>query len=262
MANNDSEKDKDNKNALISDAEARGKIGRRVVYFALGAITVLGVTGIISVAFGKDATNGVKDILSMTLPVLGTWVGTVLAFYFSKDNFDSAAKQTSDLVRQLTLDQKLQEIPVKDVMISMTSSDTLKFLVDKSEDAINLKSEILENQFIKTGKNRLPFVDIEGKVKYIVHRSMIDKFISEKILFSDAAKASGLTLKDFLDADQYRQVAANFGTISPEAKLNAVKTLIDGNPDCSDVFVTEDGTKNGKTIGWITNVILAEKCRV
>lgn len=262
MPSDDAGNKQKSKKTTISDAEAREKIGRRVVYFALGAITILGVAGIASAAFGTESFGGVKDILSMLLPVLGTWVGTVLAFYFSRDNFDAAAKQTSDLVRQLTLDQKLQEISVKDCMISMTSTDTLKLVLERPEGEINLKSGIIEPMFDKAGKNRLPFVDVEGRVKYIVHRSMIDKFISVSALSSDGPKPCDLTLKNFLDADQYSQVAANFGTISPEAKLNAVKTLIDGNPDCSDVFVTEDGTKNGKAIGWITNVIMAEKCRV
>ena len=113
----------------------------------------------------------------------------------------------------------------------------------------------------KSGKNRLPLIDVDGKAKYLIHRSIIDKFISEKAL-SGTALTADLTFKDLLDSDQYKQISTAFGVVSRTAKLNAVKILIDSNPNCSDVFVTEDGTKNSKAIGWITNIILAEKSKI
>jgi predicted transcriptional regulator len=262
--------DQENERASREDAEARAKIGRRVVYFALCVIGILGLAAIAVAIYaptGEDAAKSkqrfdlVKDILTALLPVLGTWVGTVLAFYFSKDNFVAAAKQTSDLVRQLTPDQKLQEIPVVEVMISMTEPGTIKLNLDKPEDKINIKADILDALLSKSGRNRLPLIDNDGKAKYVIHRSIIDKFISEQAL-SGAIKPIDITLKDLLGGDQYKQMFTAFGTVSKNAKLNAVKTLMDGNKDCSDVFVTEDGTKNSKALGWITNVILAEKSKV
>lgn len=258
--------DPKNKN---TDSEERAKIGRRVVYFALGVIGILGLAAIAvaiyapageSIEKSKQRYELVKDVLTSLLPVLGTWVGTVLAFYFSKENFVEAAKQTSELVRQLTLDQKLQEIPVVDAMISMTDPNAIKFILDRPEDKINLKTDILD-LLSKSGKNRLPFIDTNGIVKYIIHRSIIDKYISEYAL-SGAIKPIDLTLKDLLCIDQYKQISSSFGTVGRDAKLNAVKNLIDGNLGCSDVFVTEDGTKSCKAFGWVTNVILTEKCRV
>lgn len=260
------------KNEKLSreDAKAREKIGRRVVYFALCVIGILGLAAIAVAIFapaGEDVAKSkqrfdlVKDILTALLPVLGTWVGTVLAFYFSRDNFVAAANQTSDLVRQLTPDQKLQEIPVVEAMISLTDPGTTKLTIFKSEDKIILKSDILDALLTKSGRNRLPLIDADGKIKYVIHRSIIDKFISEQAL-SGAAKPVDLTLKDLLDSDQYKQISTAFGVVGINAKLNAVKTLVDVNPDCSDVFVTEDGTINSKALGWITNVILAEKSKV
>ena len=59
-----------------------------------------------------------------------------------------------------------------------------------------------------------------------------------------------------------RQKATAFGAVNKTAKLITVKNQIDGSPDCSYVFVTEDGTKNSQAIGWITNVIVAEKSKL
>lgn len=262
--------DQENKKASIEDVDARARIGRRVVYFALLVIGILGLAAIVvaiyapeneDIAKSKQRFDLVKDILTALLPVLGTWVGTVLAFYFSKDNFAAAAKQTSDLVRQLSTDQKLQEIPVEEAMISLTDPGTTKLIIDKPEDKIILKTDLLDALLNKSGRNRLPLIDADGKAKYLIHRSIIDKFISE-VALSGAAKPADLTFKDLLASDQYKQISTAFGVVSRNAKLSAVKTLIDSNPDCSDVFVTEDGTKNSKAIGWITNIILTEKSKV
>lgn len=65
-----------------------------------------------------------------------------------------------------------------------------------------------------------------------------------------------------ISANNYGQVAAAFGTVGKTSKLIAVKQQIDRNRYCSDVFVTEDGTKNSKAVGWITNVIVAEKAKL
>jgi hypothetical protein len=253
-------------NAGAADADARAKIGRNIVYFALSVVGFLGFVAILAAAF-SPANSGsfaqIKDIFGMLLPLLGTWVGTVLAFYFSKENFVAAAQQTSELVRQLTPDQKLQSIPVEQVMISMESSQTSKFVLSKKEEEIKLKADILD-PYLADGKNRLPCVDANGIVKYVFHRSLIEGFISKKALAGGTPPPdlTALTLKDLINDDQVGRIATAFGSVGKNANLGAVKALIDGSPDCADVFVTTDGAKSSKAIGWITNVILAEKSKV
>lgn len=252
--------------SLPANGDERAEIGRNVIYFALAVIGILGLAAMLVAAFAADGdsftqrTGIVKDTLATLLPVLGTWVGTVLAFYFSKDNFIAAAEQTSNLVNQLTPDQKLQTIPVAKVMISMADPNVTKITLDKSEDQINLKTDLLD-KFNSSEKNRLPLVDADGKLKYVIHRSIIDKFISEKVLAGNITPTT-LTLKDLFADDQYKLISTAFGTVNRDAKLNAVKVSMDGNPECSDVFVTEDGSKTSKALGWITNVILAENSKV
>ncbi|ARO88259.1 hypothetical protein EBAPG3_010970 [Nitrosospira lacus] len=247
-----------------ADANERAKIGKNIVYFALSVIGILGFVSILAASFGtagEKSFTQVKDILGILLPVLGTWVGTVLAFYFSKENFIAAAQQTSNLVRQLTPDQKLQAIPVEEAMISITAPTTVKLTLNKKEEEIKLKADILDALLPEGGKNRLPCVDPEGKIKYVIHRSIIEGYISKQA-FSGSVNLADLTLKDMLAVNQIQRIATAFGAVGQNAKLNAVKTLMDGNPECSDVFVTVDGTKNGNAVGWITNIILTEKCKV
>jgi hypothetical protein len=252
-----------------AELAARANIGKNVIYFSLTTVGILGLAAILAAVFvGKEDVGAadkrfglIRDTFTMLLPVLGTWVGTVLAFYFSRENFAEAAKQTANLVKQLSPEQKLEQIPVVEAMISLEDMATAKYTLSKPEDTVKLWEDIVEGIFNKYDKNRLPILDSAGRVKYVIHRSIVDKFIAEKAI-SGATDAKNLTLSDMIALDDYRQVAAAFGTVGKTTKLIAVKQQIDENRNCSDVFVTEDGTKNSKAVGWITNVIVAEKAKL
>ena len=249
----------------VAESDSRAKIGRQVTYFALTVTGVLGTIAILVAIFvSQDLEKRfayVKDILTILLPVLGTWVGTILAFYFSKENFAAAAQQTSDLVKQLTPDEKLQSVSAVDVMIPMKGEKTTKLILDKPDDQINLKTNIIDALFEKFARNRLPVVDPTDKIIYIIHRSFVDKFVASKLLAEPGAAAS-LTLKDLLADEEMKKVFVAFGVVGKNAKLITVKEKMAGNPDCSDVFITEDGTANTSALGWITNVILEENSKV
>src|ERR1043166_7992064 len=57
---------------------------------------------------GKECTQA-KDLFTALLPVFATWVGTLLAFYFSKDNFESATKSVTEMANKISgADEKLK----------------------------------------------------------------------------------------------------------------------------------------------------------
>lgn len=253
-------------NNTLSEAEAiaRSKIGRHVTYFALAIVFLLGFTAIMVALLSKepdkDRFTYVKDILTIILPLVGTWVGTVLAFYFSRENFVAAAKQTSDLVRQLTPEQRLQSISVTEAMLDMTASTTLKLTLARPEDAANIKvkADVVEALLEKSKRNRLPIVDDVGRILYVVHRSYIDRFLVKRAE-AGGTQLEDATLQDLLDADDLKAVFQCFAVVGKDARLIIVKQAMDGNSNCSDAFVTEDGTQGSKAIGWITNAIVQEK---
>ena len=53
-----------------------------------------------------------KYVFGVLLPVIGTWIGTVLAFYFGQVNFEAASRSAA-IVRQLSPREKLQAEPVR-----------------------------------------------------------------------------------------------------------------------------------------------------
>ncbi|SFB63538.1 hypothetical protein [Azotobacter beijerinckii] len=250
-----------------SDAEviARSKIGQHVTYFALGITAMFGLVAIlvsisIKDADAKERFGYVKDILAIVLPLVGTWVGTVLAFYFSRENFVAAAQQTTDLVSKLTPEQRLQSIAVTEVMLDMYASTTTKLVLTSANDAekFKLKKDIVSEILEKQNRNRLPIVDDAGRILFVLHRSIIDQFLV-KCAETGGALLADATLKDLLEAENLKTIFQAFAIVGRNSKLITVKEAMDGNPNCSDAFVTEDGTKGSKAVGWITNEVVREK---
>ena len=250
-----------NLNSLIPQdtSQLRAALGLHIVYFSLAVVGVLGTVAVIALIFNPEAAASIKDMLSTLLPVLGTWVGSVLAFYFTKENYSEAARQTVDLVRELTPEQKLEQTLAGDVMIAMDDAGTSKMLLDRQLAAIPLV-EILQ-VCNKVGRNRLPLLDGKGVLKFLIHRSLIDKFITEQMLAGNA-NAAQLSLHDLLSNPDCLKMARAFETITRDDNLTTAKHKIDSIPECSDVFVTEDGTRNSRATGWITNVIIAERATI
>ena len=61
----------------------------------------------------------------MLLPVIGAWVGAVLAFYFGNENFDAASKSAANLVSELSPREKLKAESAKS-----EADVTIKQLID------------------------------------------------------------------------------------------------------------------------------------
>jgi len=240
----------------------RFNMAKWVLVFGLVAVSALGIAAIAFAAIWgspDEVFSNVKDILIMVLPLIGAWVGTVLAFYFSKDNFKAASDSTKELLNTFrSTEDKLKAISVAEAMIK---TDTMvKLVLDKDAKLIKLKADLIDGILEKDKKksfNRLPVLTDKMLPKYVIHRSLFDKYFYKMIL--NNAKIEDLTLADMLnDPDFGSLLTKSFGTIKLDSNLAEVKHLIDNIPECQDVFVTDSGTPDSKVTGWITNVIVAK----
>lgn len=241
-----------------------------LVIMVLGWYALSAASGIVDTeGGGKAKMAAVQNVLSIFLPMFGTWVGTIIAFYFSKENFEAASKSTQQLTKEitetLTPKQRLEATPVKDAMLAIESVSTL---VRTGNDAdIKIKKDILEGVLIKSKRNRLPILDEKGHIIYMLHRSILEQFIvrklSEETQTADSQFLESLTLHDFVNDEALKHYAnASFLTVTDKASLAEIKTLMDHIEHCADVFVTEDGTKNTRVIGWVTNNIILAKANI
>jgi hypothetical protein len=60
----------------------------------------LGCVGIGALLINKSNNpDQIDKVFSALVPLFGTWAGTILAFYFARENFDSANQSVQRLVR-------------------------------------------------------------------------------------------------------------------------------------------------------------------
>jgi len=107
--------------------------------------------------------------------------------------------------------------------------------------------------------NRVPILTSERHPLYIIHRSMVDQFLSETLMASDQHPSpSQLTLAALLANDEMKDTFENtFVVVRRQATLAEAKDAMVTRPNCRDVFITEGGNLNEPVIGWLTNVDIA-----
>ncbi|HEY6152287.1 MAG TPA: hypothetical protein VIW07_00945 [Candidatus Udaeobacter sp.] len=250
------------------DSQFRVALAKTVTTWAL--VAILGIVTVIIIVAGVNAIRVpdkeqrdqffdiAKYVLGVLLPVIGAWVGTVLAFYFGQVNFEAASKSAANLVRQLSPREKLQAEAAGKAMMKINEVTAFTIPPDKTEADITIR-ELIDNGFEKDKshpRQRLPVLDKDGRGKYVLHRSTIDAFIAPKKHPPDVDEST-LSLKDLLEDSKVKDYIINsFLPLGPTATLADAKDLLDNNPQCLDILVTQEGTKNGVVAGWITNVMV------
>jgi phosphate/sulfate permease len=283
-----------------SPTPAQEKVAKRVSTIVLIGTCVLGALGmsIAIVAMFKDSFDDAKEILqilfSAILPLFGTWIGTILAYYFSKENLAAANKTVEHLVNSITSDKKLETIKAKDVMIPVAKLFYIEYKTGADDKAFNLKTHFLD--FLKEkGIQRVILLDENKIAKYVIHKSTIEGFIAEQYFNSQKptdtpantpADPADTPLVDSPPADPPITTPANAGEeakaltfadlkakgdekvqailkdgvkfIKEDANLSDAKVLIKNYTACNDVFITKNGLANEPVLGWITNVTISE----
>src|SRR5205814_4878107 len=135
-----------------ADSKFRVTLAKTVTTWAL--VAILAIAGLIIVVAGINAIRSPKEtekffdiakyVLGVLLPVIGAWVGTVLAFYFGQVNFEAASRSAANLVRQLSPREKLQAEAASQAMMKINEVTTFKIQPDKTEADITIRELIDE----------------------------------------------------------------------------------------------------------------------
>jgi len=274
--------DKDKKNGPIQDGQ-KTEPARPTFREWIGLITI-GLSGIILIVLiivsgfhitaATPVFTNIKELFAILLPVIGTWVGTVLAYYFSKENFEAASRSVSELVGKVTsTDEKLQELKVTDIMLQ--TKDFTSMMVDNYDAYQKTKILDLHSLMVKTNSERIPFLQKDLKFIFLIYRLTVERFMlgyksgAGTIKLKDAAKIEDkdLTIKDMFDSDFQltKDISAlNIdGIFLPEtATLAQARQKMQDNTICQDVFITKTGSKDEAVLGWITNYLIVEKAEL
>jgi hypothetical protein len=223
-------------------------------------LTCISIAGIASVAwvaigYATDKAATTQMVFTATVPLLASWVGAVIAYYFSSESMDAATRSVKEL---MPLEEKLKAIPVTQVMIKL--ADIAKFKYDDSQ-----KVQDVLNALKASGKGeRLPFLDKENKPIYILHKSAVDGALVEASQAIDPIPMPDVTFQQLFEKVPALKVLAmaSFGTLGQETTLEAVRAEMMRIDNCQDVFITENGTKDSPVLGWVTNGIIEENSKL
>jgi hypothetical protein len=198
-------------------------------------------------------------IFNSVLPLLGTWIGTVLAYYFTRSNFEAAA----NVYKQSSGVPAASETPVTTAMIDKGKIGGLIILSpSQTEAGINIQTGLLG--LFKPPITRIPIFDSNSAIKYIIHESTLNKFITKNLI---NAAATGFnfgtaTLQTLLNDPELRALATAYAIVPSVATLADAKKRMDETTNCEDIFVTETGKATESVLGWITDVTLGAHARI
>lgn len=244
---------------------------RHVIAWTLLSLSVVGLVVLACVVVGYATDKGAASTLvfNALLPVFGTWVGTLLAFYFSKESLDSANRNVNELTRAMTGLDRLKSVPALSKAIPLSAIYIPKD--PGSQQPLTNLQQIID-AMKKEGRQRLLVLRTGNVIERVVHLSAIESFISSYVLHPppNPKKAEELTLSDLIAVAALDQLTAqSFAVVPQSATLADAKTAMEqtskqlGNlGSCEDVFVTQDGTATLPVLGWITNDIIIDNAKV
>jgi hypothetical protein len=224
------------------------------IILGIGSVAILAITIAILVAFTYLATrgpNGNQDLLdkidtiymglfTAVLPVFATWVGTVIAFYYTNDAFRQAAAST----RETLSGTKTTGPGVMSIMIPYDKIVGMKPPTREAANAIKLAD-------IKAGFNtsttRMIVFEAETKNPiYIIRSSLIDEPL--------AANANA-TIADYRKLGNRGSDSVGFGFVPEAASVEDARQIM-RTMNYKDIFVSALGQKTEAILGWVTDDVL------
>lgn len=237
---------------------SRRNIALTMIAIGAGGIILFSIVSVYFAAqvSAKEAVDVIDQMFPALLGVFGTWVGTVLTFYFGQDNFQTASEESRQLAKELApastgnASRRLDEVMLSSTEIPKRQEQ--KVVLDE------IKISEIDSQ-LSEGDSRLFLLNKDGKMVYLVHRLVLDNYIRDAKDIDTYVYASD-TIGAMAKFDNGRFGARMGDKIvvfaAPETTVAEAKSMLRRKPTAWDIVVTEDGSAAGKVIGWVPNTIL------
>lgn len=219
----------------------RGKIARWVVVASTVGIFVTGLALIIVL---RDSPDRAYSVFTATLPVFSTWVGTVLAFYFSNESFRQASQASQSLFSSTGPAGGGEPVTKPGIMVPFGTIPRIELNTEQMagkqprEAAGLLKMKMLVDAFPQ-GAGRLVIFDDKKIPIYVLRRSALPTEVG-----------TGDTLQSYLATGTNEEAARNFTWTSSTASLADARRTVELRR-VSDLFITDQGGSSEPTIGWV-----------
>lgn len=222
-------------------------------YLLIGCTLTLAAAAIAAILASGGKPETVQGVFTAVITLVGSWGGAVIAYYFGRENFNAASQQTQLAIKTLS-GTPWQARKLREVMRSMDKAARLQL----EGDAEALPLQALAERFAEIEPlERLPLVDAEGVVHYVIHLSTLNKYrVDHPELTAEDTVAALLQ-----DRGLNRLLINGLRVLGPDDTLERAKQLIDTIDECMDIIVTETGKPDGRALGWLTNNALLEVSR-
>ena len=211
-------------------------------------VAIVAISIVAIVAAGEDRAETSRLVFSAFLPLLGTWVGTVLAFYFARENFEAATQST------LALAGVEMAAPVTRVMIRESAFVAYDLGTGDRVDDVPLPALRDRMRQMSPPSRRLPIRNPRGAVLYVIHDSTLTAFAESQ---GQTTTTVDRTLGDLLRDLEFKELIEAVGFVSERATVADARAKMASIKNCNDVFVTSSGTRDEHATGWLTNTLLA-----
>jgi hypothetical protein len=262
--------------AADADVVLRSRMAPIVLGIGSAAIIVLALGLVIEFGWLETQQNTdpaikgkidtlLTGVFASVLPVFATWVGTVIAFYFTNESFRQAAEATRETTAGLT--DRLRSIPARTAMVPRARMIVLQLPVGGSLDSTVLKT--IDDKFngADVGANgvrisRLAILDSSDIFVAMIHRSVWMEILNIGLQKTPPVDVSTALLGPLIDqtlsADPkdgtYRDIVRKaVAFVSADQTLADAKAAMDAVTGCQDVIVTQSGAPTMAVIGWIMN---------
>lgn len=221
-------------------------MGFTVVLLAIVGVMVLAVTIVI-----VDPDSG-QNVFNVIVPVIAAWVGTVLAFYYGRQNFQTANEEIREMVRELGPDDRARQ-PVTAIMKPAWNMTSM--VVDGNGSAASLTLRELKAKYVGN-VSRLPVLGSDRSALYMIHESRVDRHVAEGGSIEDTLETFVATQAADTPPVQF-DYGHGFLTVPENATVADVKHELVREQSVQDVFVTRSGRPDGEVLGWVSNIRLA-----
>ncbi len=235
-----------------SDSRNRERIALGVLIASIAAVFLLSVVVTVN---ANDKEKSSQRVMDSTLPLYGTWIGTILAFYFSRNAFEAASSATA---RNATI---FKQVNSGLVSAAPLSDNTLAKILLKSlandlvfrQDDINKPLQDVVNELVSRDRYRVIVVNAERKYVDLVYRINASAFMQ-------TPPSPAPTLANYLEwrhaqGDKAQPVVVflpqNATLADADAKLKEIM-------GCRDVIVTTDGNDTSPVVAYVTDVDINE----
>jgi hypothetical protein len=248
----------------VEEGSFRVQLAMRLTTGALIFLSVISTLILICAAIfaqmpkeNRDASalffENAKYVLASLLPVIAAWVGTVIAFYFGKENFDAASKSVREMATAvMTSQDRLATTLVTQVGRPIEDAVTFSLAPNAAPTTM---LDVVGAAFTKGGVTyeRLPILYSTKLPCCVIHRATLNEFL----LRNPGKTLANLTLQQLFDAIPWLQ-KSSYAVVGPKATAAQAKTAMENLEKCADVFVTQDGGRDSLVTRWITDKHLLE----